>query len=679
MFGAALLDSVALVIAAGALAAAGFTLTAVLAPAASGLARLLGAVVIAAALAVLEALILGRFGLGGSAIALTLLAVVTALGAAASARTTGTRRTSPTSPLGPLAELVVTLRSAGPLALAGVGALAGAVVALAAIELHRPVLGQDAITYHLPEVVGWVQSGHTGRVLDEFYGLPVGNYPVTEEVLLAWATGITHGFSAALLLTVATVPLLLAAGWLGLAELGVPRAVRGLALASLALVPLIVQAWFEPGTDLEAMTWLACCGALCLAARREPGLLVVAVLAAGLAVGTKTTVLSYSVVMLALTVWFRRADLRAHWRGLTGAAVLAILTGLIWYLRNWVDHGSPLWPFSSFPSGDPQPRIITYLSTSLLDNLRATLLDHLHGYVSGLSGGVVLVVIGVAAVVPAAVLRRRRLLIAGAVVAAGALEYAAGPVTGLPPHGTLLVAVVGSTLRYLMPVFAAGAVVLALTASDPNRWLAGAGRVALAATVVWDLISDLPHDLFLGFDYWLWPGIVIGALGVLALGWGLGHLSGLAVRTRTTLGIVSATAVAVVAALVLAVGSTHFAFRHAITADYAQGVSIFLLTQPGYTDSDVPVATSRTGLAQLAGDRLQHPITLIPVNASCAQVERDHSHDWIVIGLPLPAAVRREIPAGVSPADSAPGCLARAGVSPEYQDSSFAVYKPLKT
>jgi hypothetical protein len=684
MLGPALLDSLLLVTAVGALGSAGLNLVSALAPDAPGLARGLSVIVLGAAAAVLEALILGRLGLGGSPVALTLLALASA----------GlTWRLSPRLPQSPLAELVNGLRRETPLTLAGWGAAAGAVVALAAIELHRPVLGQDAITYHLAEVVGWVQSGHTGRVLNEFYGLPVGNYPVTEEILLAWATGITHGFSAALLLTVATLPLLLAAGWLGLAELGVPRGTRALALAALVLVPLIVQAWVDPGTDLEAMTWLVCCGALCLAARRDRGLLAVAVLAGGLAVGTKTTVLSYVMVMLIITTWVRRRDLRTHARALIAAAGLAVLTGLIWYLRNWVDHGSPLWPFSSFPGGDPRPQIITYLSTSLLDNLKATLLDHLHGYISGLSGGVVLIVVAIATAIPALLLRRRRLLIAALVVTAGTCEYAVGPVTGLPPGGTLLVAVVGSTLRYLMPVFAAAAVALALAAKDPDRRLAGAGLLTLGAVVVWDLVSDLPHHFFLAYDSWLWPAIVLGALVLPALSWAAGRaaLARGSLTSRTSaappplthreraVGPLSVAVLTILAALVLATGATHFAFRHAITPDYAEGVSIFLLSQPGYSDGHAPVATSRTGLAQLAGDRLQHPLTLIPQHADCARVRGLHERDWIVIGLPLAPAVLKVIPRGVSPSGSAPGCLARAGARPGYQDASFAVYAPLQS
>src|SRR6202011_4846457 len=91
-------------------------------------------------------------------------------------------------------ELASWWRGLGPVSRAGIGALAGAVLALIAISLRRPAPGFDGITYHLPEIVGFVQGGHPGAVLHPYYGLPVGNYPLTNEVLLAWVAGISHGF-----------------------------------------------------------------------------------------------------------------------------------------------------------------------------------------------------------------------------------------------------------------------------------------------------------------------------------------------------------------------------------------------------------------------------------------------------------------------------------------------------
>ena len=118
----------------------------------------------------------------------------------------------------------------------------GAVLALIAISLRRPAPGFDGITYHLPEIVGFVQGGHPGAVLHPYYGLPVGNYPLTNEVLLAWGAGISHGFAPLTLWSPVSILLLIAAGWCGLRRLGIPAVTRVLALGALVLGPLLIEA-----------------------------------------------------------------------------------------------------------------------------------------------------------------------------------------------------------------------------------------------------------------------------------------------------------------------------------------------------------------------------------------------------------------------------------------------------
>ena len=44
-------------------------------------------------------------------------------------------------------------------------------------------------------------STYSGAVLRAYYQLPVGNYPLTNEVLMSWMTGISHGFAALTLWT----------------------------------------------------------------------------------------------------------------------------------------------------------------------------------------------------------------------------------------------------------------------------------------------------------------------------------------------------------------------------------------------------------------------------------------------------------------------------------------------
>ncbi|WP_249011357.1 hypothetical protein [Conexibacter sp. DBS9H8] len=695
MVATTLADSALLVLASLGLGVAALRIASGLAPA--GLPRVIAAVALAAAGAVAEALGLGLAGLGGSPVALTLAAVLTAA---------VTVVLTPRPGVGLLSEAATSWAAASWPARLGLGAAGGGLAAVLLIQLHRPVLGQDAVTYHLPEVIGFVQSGHTGAVQSLFYGLPVGNYPITEEVLLAWATGIAHGFAPALVLTVANVGLLLGAGWLTLAELEVPAGLRVLALAALALVPLITQAWVQPGTDLEATAWMVCTVALALAARRHPGLLAAAVVCAGLALGTKTTVLTYSVGILLVAAVRQRRELARSWRPLVAAVLLALATGAIWYLRNWVQHGSPLWPFSSFPGGAPEPAIIAYLHTPLLASLGPTLFDHLGAYVAALSGSVPLILAGfLAALGLLAGLRRLhlprryvRIGAAGLIVILGALEYALGPVTGLPRHGGVLVAVVGSTLRYLFPVIAAGTLALALAAADPRPPIAWLARLVLAGALVWDLSSDLPAHFSLAFDGWLWPGLGTGLL----LSVVLGARARARVRGRSSsarlarpdadsqpapgpaprpvpvvFSLLTGVALAALFTVGLTVGSRHFSLRHAaVSTDFATAVSAFLDTQPAYTATDAPVATTKTGLAPLAGDRLQHRLSLIPVDASCARVAAIGRRHWIVLAITPPAA-RSGILARIAPYGSAEACLARR--PPAFDDGQYAVYAPWQT
>ncbi len=73
-------------------------------------------------------------------------------------------------------------------------------------------------------------------------------------------------------------------------------------------------------TDPVSLAWLVTCAALCAAARSRPVLLAPALVAAALAVGTKTTTGPLLVILLAATVWMHRARLRSMWRPLAAAA-----------------------------------------------------------------------------------------------------------------------------------------------------------------------------------------------------------------------------------------------------------------------------------------------------------------------------------------------------------------------
>lgn len=135
-------------------------------------------------------------------------------------------------------------------------------------------------------------------------------YPPVNELLLAWGVGIAGSFVAVSLWAPGTMALLAAAAWAGMRRLGIDRLAAAFALAALATTPILVFQLNTIHTDLPALAWLVCCASLCAAAMRSPGMLVPALCAAGLGVGTKTTVLPLAVACLGLASYAQRARLR---------------------------------------------------------------------------------------------------------------------------------------------------------------------------------------------------------------------------------------------------------------------------------------------------------------------------------------------------------------------------------
>src|SRR5436189_49654 len=123
-------------------------------------------------------------------------------------------------------------RPAVPVApdLARAALVAGLVAGWAVWALRFPYLGLDGSTYHLSTVAEWVRQGTTGHSLDLYVRVPVGSYPLTWEAALAWAVGLAHSFAPVALWSAGAAALLVAAGWLGLRAVDVPRTVAALAL-----------------------------------------------------------------------------------------------------------------------------------------------------------------------------------------------------------------------------------------------------------------------------------------------------------------------------------------------------------------------------------------------------------------------------------------------------------------
>ena len=214
------------------------------------------------------------------------------------------------------------------------------------------IRGFDSLWYHLPWAASFAQTGSiTGlRFTDVEYLTPF--YPATAEML--------HGLGIVLLGRDTLSPGINLV-WLGLTLLaayciGRPRGVGAATTIGAALaMGTTMMDYSQAGAaanDVVAMFFLLAAVALLMTDPEHPAARVLAAIAAGLAVGTKLTVLA---PVLALTVGVvaiaprgRRLATSAQWLG------PLIVAGGFWYARNLIAVGNPL-PWTSFAGILPTP------------------------------------------------------------------------------------------------------------------------------------------------------------------------------------------------------------------------------------------------------------------------------------------------------------------------------------
>ncbi len=571
----------------------------------SGLERLVSAAAILAAIAAVEALLLGLADLGTSPAALSIAAALTWL---------ASRRISPRGPA-PAAEAIEAWRAASPATRIALGTLAGAWLAWSAWLLRYPALGFDSVTYHLPEVLAWIHQGTPGTVEPIFPGVEVGNYPLTNEVLVAWSSGIARSFVPAALWAAPFMVLLAASGWLGLRTLGVEKRLTALATAVLCTPPVLTNyAMNGAQTDLPALAWLVAAAALCAGAPRRPVLLVPAIVALGLAVGTKTTAVPLGAMVLLIAVVACRARLRPLAAPVAAAVLLAAAAGGFWYARNLVDHGSPFWPVAAAPWGDPVS--VDNRAPSLLDRPRQTV-ERLHGdYLEIFAGGVVLLAGGVLAPLVA---RRREVAAASGAAAATMLLWAGAPKTGTGVHDATTVA----TVRYLLPSMAAAALALALAGRR-----GGSARVYAVGVLGAVLALNLWQTFDLGFPSVPSPLTPLAGAGIGAL------LAAVAVRytfpgRSVRVHPAMAAAGILIAGALLGLTAGGMVERHARTKLFDAGLVRWFDALPA---ADERLAgMSPLLVAPVAGNDLHRRVERIAPKIGCREVRARLRSEWIVV------------------------------------------------
>jgi hypothetical protein len=567
---------------------------------ARGLPRVLAAAALGWAAAVVHALALGLVNLGGSPVALALAAALTWLLAA--------WRLPASSPT-PREELATWWTGRSAPARAATGGLTAVAVGWTAWQLRYPLIGVDGLLYHLSLPAVWTQRGSPGALVDLIAGLPVANYPVTSEVALAWAIGISGSWVAASIVNVALLALMAVAAFVGLRGAGVDVRQAGLGAAALAALPLLTTQLGGPATDLPAVAWLVVAAALaCIAARGwgtqppSPGLLAIALVAAGLAVGTKTTTALLLLGALGAAAWSLRGGLRGAVRPLAAGAIAATLVGLLWPLRNLYLHGSPLWPFVPGPFGDPTPPVMAAVEASFIDDPGGLLALRAGDYAEALSGGALLLLGGLVAPLAR---RNRTALIAAGVTALAVASWTFAPYTGLEEETLAL-----GGLRYLLPALAAATAALCLASVGAGRTL----RRAVVAVLGLALVLSLQRTLTAGFP--VAPALAT-VLSLAALGAGAGLLAG---RLRPPDWVWAAPAAAVVAGAALSLAAGGYVQRHADVGLFDAGLLRALPAQQAA--GGTPLAMGPVTLPLVAGDDLAREIVPLAGGADCPTVRR---------------------------------------------------------
>jgi Dolichyl-phosphate-mannose-protein mannosyltransferase len=427
--------------------------------------------------------------------AVVLLAAATRVRSADAPRAQGGPSPRPPPPGTRLSWVVAGLAAAG---------VAVAAVAAAWSGTGAPSTESDTLTFHLPNIARWIQTGSVWGIHDFAPLQPTGHYPQSGDVvvmstLLPWksdafvrAAGLPF-FALSALAVYAIAK-----------EAGASRASGVLLGALFASVPAFAIESFEGAKTDPVMVACFGAGVLFLVRHLRTRLgsdLVLAGVALGVALGTKWYgVTNIAAVLLAWAgLWLLTGrGPRPLLRAAAPLAGLIAAAGGFWMLRNLVKSGNPVFPVRVGAAGielfdaprDFMRECAGFAVAHYLDEPKA-LKEHFYPAYRDLLGlpGLAL---GAGWLAAAAIALRARLgrrgpvrsehavpLFLAVCVALQAVAYCVTPYTAFGPPG--LPTQVAANVRWLAPALLLAAALTALVASRPGRWRAAVELALLLA------------------------------------------------------------------------------------------------------------------------------------------------------------------------------------------------------
>jgi hypothetical protein len=237
--------------------------------------------------------------------------------------------------------------------LVGIGLLATLTAWLAYLEVKAPVpvVSVDALGFHFPGVIRYIQTGSLWSTTQYLPGMAQGNYPQYGDLLLLAAALPWHSLALVRYVDPALLALAAFSTYAIARELNAPASTAGLAaLALVAIRPVLGPALPDVLTDPLFLAGFGA-GALFLLRHWRTGAraeLVLAGIGLGIALGTKwygltdVPILVVAWLGAALLVRRSRAQLARELGLLVGVIALA---GGIWMLRNLILTGNPVFDY----------------------------------------------------------------------------------------------------------------------------------------------------------------------------------------------------------------------------------------------------------------------------------------------------------------------------------------------